>query len=390
LKLVKQIGGVNTIDISRNTFTNDMLYRDALEKFMIDRFLTKGALIVDGDNASYYWITIQIKTKKYICIVEIKNTNVPKPIPIPDLYKSFILYFINTNCNEEYMKIKQNAKNIVDNLIEYNFLCITFSKADTITTNVHFDTFEGKSKLETALEIMEAVYKYFGKNKIELNDSSIFKCPSLIERKINICEGYNDNEDITYSAKVYRILKTNKSIDEISIYTKYDYVYEHKCDETILETIRNMSLQNFVDRLKIYVNDIYQKLVNHGEKYQKEPEKYAKQLDFLGKIRMEGEIYDNNQELIKLVEQKLSENKELTMHTFFKSIEMNDVKSCNSNAICFQAMDSLINIFSKINDTTNNTKEYDTDIIPIKDLLQYFNTFSQLLFCTGNLVKWLH
>src|SRR5205823_1339143 len=44
----------------------------------------------------------------------------------------------------------------------------------------------------------------------------------------------------TYSAKLYRILMTDKPIENISIYTSYGYTYG--CDKKNLEAVRNMSL----------------------------------------------------------------------------------------------------------------------------------------------------
>jgi len=376
LNLIKQYGGV--IDVSSGGFTGNN--KEELKKFIVD-FIAKCTHIstVDNEYTSYHWAIIEIKGKQYPCIIEVKKTEESH-----DPYKIFSLYFINTNCDDEYLKIQGNVENIVDNIYEYNFLHITFSSQDSVTTHISFEPFEGKTKLQTALEILEIIYKYFGKKEVVLIDISQFKCPSPVEQKENKCKSYIESEDIIYSSLVYRILATDYPIERISIYTSHGYKY--KCNKTNLEIVRNMPIKKFITLLDIYINSVTPNLEKQRTEYKKTPQTNKSQLGHLQNIIITEKLQNSIKKMIEMIKIKIGDDDQ-KIHTFFKNIKMNDITSCRSNVLFFETMTNLINNFTKINNLLQKTDQFDSYFVEIQELKSYFDNFSYLLGCMTNLKK---
>jgi hypothetical protein len=360
LHLVKQFGGViiNLEQKFKGGTSEDL-------KQFINEFIGENDPTKVTENEMYFWRILEINTIKYPCIIKkYKNDNAPT---LDDLFSFIELYFLNSYCD-----IEKQKDEIINKPYNYAFLQISFSPADMLTTNIPFHTFKNQNKLQTSLEILDIMYEYFGKDKIILSDEAEFKCPSSTDQSINKCEQYIEVKNNTYSAKMFRILKTELPFERISIYTSHGYKnkiqqeYKNICTNDSLKKIRNMPLNKFLSLLDIYVKNIYPQLQSISDN----PEHTIVKDNFIFADPFSSIIY------VTSIMEKDPNKDNQTIHTFFQNMEID-------NTTC-EIFNKMMNIISRFWYMKKNLKKYsgkyDKYFDPIMELINYFSDFAEFLY----------
>jgi hypothetical protein len=236
----------------------------------------------------FYYSTLLISGMKYDCLVLLKQL------------QTFDIFFIDTSYDFNKKDLTNN--NIYDN----SYIILNFSNSDKVSTRFNFPVIEGKNKLETILEILDNLYFHFCYDKIVLLDIAEFSC-SISGLPI-----------VEYNAILYRIFYTDKSLNEISIYTRVGYNYKNDCSQVELDFLRNY---NVLDFLRNYnVSDFR---------------------DFLMTVRFyNGEV---NTARINLI-QKLKPYIGYSLHYFFKNsndAKLNIPQDCYKNYMFLKILESI-------------------------------------------------
>ena len=215
-----QIGGYYTIDITNEMLLPEYIMKSAIEirEDFIDRITDSSFKIKENE----YLFSIKINDILYDCILIVKDIDNAK----------FNLKFLN----KDHTIVKHDP-----------FIEIFTLYENDITTKPDFLTFPEKSKLDTIMIILKEIYKYFKIETIILTDLAKFSCPKI----------ETDRNNYQYNAIFYRIFKTTKPFNEISIYKKYDYKYDCDEDKTInLEFIRNADIDELINNCEHIISKI--------------------------------------------------------------------------------------------------------------------------------------
>jgi hypothetical protein len=163
----------------------------------------------------YYFVILNISGINYNCVIYLNDEN------------DILIYFISNKY--------ENKQQIIENLDDISFIILYFDSIDEITTKLYFEKMHGKNKLDTIMEILEYMYIHFCRDVINLIDVAEFSC----------------GEKYEYDAIIYRILGTDKDINNLSIYGKYEYKSDCYNQIQNLEYIRNFTIIDFIHLIEI-------------------------------------------------------------------------------------------------------------------------------------------
>jgi len=208
-----QIGGLYTIDILEKQ--PDKLKPKEIKELFIKNIKENGILV----KPDCYLFSFKIYDNIYNCLLY-----------ITELYDEILILFLIKDYPLD------NLSNI--DIARSSFIQLHLDETEEISTERKFDTFIGKTKLETIMEIIKLIYIFFKKDDITLYDVATFKCP--------------DSDKYKYNAIFYRIFKTKKPFNDLSIYAKFGYKYSCDDDKTaMLENIRNTSIDELISSYDI-------------------------------------------------------------------------------------------------------------------------------------------
>ena len=319
LRMKLQMGGdIGIIKINEN---------EQIDKGIFLENVIKNGKVLTHDK---YAINLNIRNIIYLCLIMI---DLSEP-------SAFVIYILNNKCSE----IDLNQENItnISNITDTAPITIYFNDMDTITTKYTIANLPETGKpLDTIMELLNIIYKYFGYKKIELSDVASFKCPELSSVKNNTCTTKID-ASYQYNASIYRILGTNNDANNISVYNKFGYKDNNVNRVELLRQAREYKLQDFNNN----VLDDY--------------------------IKTNG----NSDDLIELKKNidtylGIESNKNKTIHDFFKQIVMNNIEQCASNHKFFNVIDMMIKNLSVIASNNNITRLLNSrpDAVPMPLLI---------------------
>ena len=280
------------------------------ESEQISKTLFLENVIKNGKELTYdkYAINLNIRNIIYLCLITI---NVYDPSSV------FDIYILNNKCSEIDLN-KENITNI-NNITDTAAIIIHFDYMDTITTKYTITNLpEIEKPLETIMELLNIIYKYFGYKKIELIDVASFKCPELSSVKNNTCT--TKIEPLyQYNASLYRIIGTDNDANNISVYNKFGYKDNNVDRVELLRQVREYKLQDFNNN----VLDDYIKTNGNSD----DLIEFKKNIDTYLEIES---------------------NKNKTIHDFFKQIVINSIEQCASNHKFFNIIYKMVNNLSTI------------------------------------------
>jgi hypothetical protein len=287
-------------------------YLDNAKKFLF--------FLRELDKTSEKKCLIQILGKIYVCKLDVMKD-------IGNKY-TFNLHFKCGSTETVFLKIMIvgiNHENETHN--NFNYMHITY-----INTHCDFEQIM-ENKMNSILLIKEEFLKYFGIKNINLLDDAHFSC--------------NKDNVNNYNAIIFRILGTNKTYDELSIYRKYGYEYRER-NEILLDMIRNYDKIKFEHDIKKY----------------------------LEKIEKKGKPYENFcSKLINLLDKlKEDEQNSRTVHEFFTKIDM--INFCLDNRKFFIIIENILKEFF-----------FESECSKIEENGDFFMLLNSLLNCIINLEK---
>jgi hypothetical protein len=303
-----QTGGYYTIDITREMLLLEYNTKSAIEirEDFIDRIIDNSIKIKENE----YLFSIKINDILYDCILIVKNT----------IDAKFDLKLLNKD----------------HTIVKYDPFIEIFSLYENdITTKSNFLTFPEKSKLDTIMIILKEIYKYFKIETIILTDLAKFSCPKI----------ETDRNNYQYNAIFYRIFKTTKPFNEISIYKKYDYKYDCDEDKTInLEFIRNADIDELINNCEHIISKI-------------EPRSYY--IEILEKLKTHRSIMVGD----------------ITISNFFNKINFDNYIECIENYEYINLLFYCYELYHENKQSTDN----------IYNNLPLFNNLIEIITCVDEL-----
>jgi len=145
------------------------------------------------------------------------------------------------------------------NLKEFNkitsFLKLEpFEKATHVKTRNEAFPLLTSSPLETIFELMYRIYCFFNIEENILND---------------VANGYCSNFD-AYNLRMFRILATQKPVDDLSIYRKrFGYNYVDNVSEAQLDLIRNSKMSELFEAFEMVGDEEKLELIERFEQFRK-------------------------------------------------------------------------------------------------------------------------
>jgi len=151
--------------------------------------------------------------------------------------KHFTFSFFSTKYDELFTQPMNMSEFDLD---EFKYVWTPFLNLDPFKKRTDITTKKQKipplksTSFETILELMYRIYCFFNIEANELVDAANVSCPNYK----------------TYSLRLYRILATQKPVDDISIYRKkFGYVYAYDIDQNQLDFVRNSKMKDVFDLL---------------------------------------------------------------------------------------------------------------------------------------------
>jgi hypothetical protein len=302
LNLKKQMGGSGYV-------INEKSCNIENRQIFFDYVKSNNKNIIENSMYKLYLIELIIMDKTYICFVQYDNLDILEAI-----------YFLNNNCTISYINdfITEHSEDILEAITVNSFIQIFFTEMDTITTNLDFDTFPEKNKLNTIMEILEYIYKHFCYEEIKLKDEAKFKCPGLEVAQIKQC--FDEQKEYpTYKSLIYRIFSTNVKLSDLSIYTRFGYKYSITEEEKVeleenLVFLRNYKISDFIKLLETI---------------------------YTASIKIKNNFYFKDEIIIIIC--KLKEfSSDDTLHNFFISLDLKTMEECSSNIIFYKLFNSFL------------------------------------------------